>query len=134
MVFLTFSHYLSSGTVASGNWLFLPILRFSKSISAQMGDLNILFWLDWQFNYYTVEPYAVWRNFDQSCYARGDLNIEICLKLRHIKLIDKSCWSDTWSNNPHFMFFHQSYIYRIAATFVFSISLFVWQDRSGTWA
>ena len=94
---------------------------FSKSISAQLSDQNILFCSDCKFNYYTVALYAVWRNLlkckfllfctcvwrnlDQNWHFRGDLNIEFCLNLRHKKLISQSCRSDMWSNVSHFMFF-----------------------------
>ena len=60
----------------------LPILRFSKSIFAELGNSNALFWLDCQSTYNTVSLYAVWRNLDQNWHFRGDLNIEVCLKFK----------------------------------------------------
>ena len=96
------------------------ILRFSKSISDELGDSNTLFWLDCQSSYNTVALYVVWRNLDQNWHLRGDLNIEVCLTLRHKKLISQSCRSDTWSNVSHSMFFRYPYIWRSGATSFFS--------------
>ena len=72
------------------NWPFLPILRFSKSISAELGDSKTLFSFDCQSSYNTVALYAVWKNLDQNWHFRGDLNIEVCLNLKHKKLISHS--------------------------------------------
>ena len=96
----------------------LPILRFSKSIFAELGDSNTLFWLDCQSSYNTVALYAVWRNLDQNWHFRGDLNIKVCRKLRHKKLIDQSCWSDTWSSVSSFIFFRYPKFCRCWVTLV----------------
>ena len=41
-----------------------------------------MFWLDCQSNYHNVALHAVWNDLDKNCHFRGDLNIEVCLKLK----------------------------------------------------